>query len=143
MENKTVRYGKHCIAPGCTNWFYKTSCSEKHYHKLPLKDDNRLRQWLQNIKRKTAPINENANVCSDHFKDDDYETVGDFDESGAFCFKKTSTLKPTAVPTIFNFLSYNANATDIRSMPSTTVNESERDDRCAKRQKRLDAEQVK
>ena len=51
MEEKVVnRRGKHCIiAPGCTNYYYKTP--NKHFHELPLKDDKCLAKWLHNLKR--------------------------------------------------------------------------------------------
>lgn len=103
------RFEKHCMAPGCTNYYYKNR--DCHYHQLPLADTDRLKQWLHNMKRKAAPVNENSRVCSDHFAVDDYEVEGFFDNNGVFSYRKTSTLKPTAVPTIFNFSDYNSRAT--------------------------------
>ena len=56
--------GVHCIAPGCTNYFYKGG--KQHFHRLPLKNKALLKSWLQKIKRKDPPVNEYARVCSDH-----------------------------------------------------------------------------
>ena len=102
MEEKVVyRRGKHCIAPGCTNYYYKTP--NKHFHELPLKDDKRLAKWLHNFTRKNAPVNEHALVCSDHFTSEGYVHEGSFDDSGAFVLKKTRYLEKTAVPSVFKF----------------------------------------
>ncbi len=81
-ESKVVsgRFGKHCIAPGCTNYYYKAQ--DRHYHQLPLNDKSRLKQWLQSMKRKAAPVNSHARVCSDHFTQEDYEVEGFLDEMG-------------------------------------------------------------
>ena len=35
--------GHHCMAPGCTNYYYKDS--SVHYHRLPVNDKDRLKQW--------------------------------------------------------------------------------------------------
>lgn len=133
------RFGKHCIAPGCTNYYYKAK--DRHYHQLPLNDKSILKQWLQNMKRKSGPVNAHARVCSDHFKPDDYEVEGCFDQ-GVFAFRKTCNLKPNAVLTVFNFKEYDLNCTDI---PSTSLEAAkragDRNDRMAKRETKR--EQIK
>lgn len=134
------RYGYHCIAPGCTNWYYKTQ--DKSYHRLPLGDDVRLKKWLHNMKRKGAPVNENSHVCSDHFTSDSYEQQGCFNDDGSFVLKKTNRLKSDAVPTIFDFSSYNANNTDA---PTSSVNHggtTDRVERLLKRRIQREAEEV-
>ncbi len=47
--NKTGLWGMHCIAPGCTNHFYKKQ-EKVHNHRLPVANKELLRKWLQKIK---------------------------------------------------------------------------------------------
>ena len=98
--------GVHCIAPGCTNYFYKlyNKGGKQHFHshRLPLNNKALLKSWLQNIKRKDPPVNEYARVCSDHFKPECYRQKWSFDSSGALVSIVTNQLCTDAVPTIFN-----------------------------------------
>lgn len=124
--------GKHCIAPGCTNYYYKTP--EKHFHALPLRDRARLAKWLHNLKRKNAPVNKHAHVCSDHFVDEDYEQEGFFDNE-TFSFRKSNRLIATAVPTKFNFAAYSIGNTDA---PTTSAGSGDRGERVARRADKRD-----
>ena len=50
------------------------------FHRLPLHDENLLKKWLVNIRRKNIHINEHSRVCSAHFeggekKDKDVPTI--------------------------------------------------------------------
>lgn len=109
-KKRTTTGGVHCIVPGCTNSFY--NASGKHYHKLPLKNASLLKRWLQNIKRANSPVNDFSRVCSDHFCEEDYVQKGSFDDEGRHMFVKTSRLKETAMPSIFNFSGYSTGQTD-------------------------------
>ena len=96
--------GTHCIAPGCTQFYYKSP--GKHFHRLPVNKPQLLRQWLQRLKRQDPPESKYARVCSDHFLDTDYKTKGIITNDGGFCFEKTNILKENAVPTVFDFSMY-------------------------------------
>ncbi len=134
------RYGYHCVAPGCTNWFYKTDESV-HYHRLPLGNKRRVAQWLQNMKRKDAPAGESARICCQHFTADSYKEQGCFGENGSFSYKRTNRLKSDAVPTIFDFSSYDSNCTDAPANSSAGVN-TDRVERALKRQRRQETDAV-
>ena len=113
-KRRTGVGGSHCIAPGCTNYYYKDS--SKHYHRLPLKNKTLLKAWLQRLKRKDPPVNEYARVCSDHFvPDQDYHRKGMIMPDGSFNFIKTDKLKADAVPTVFEFSTYNPREPDTPS----------------------------
>ena len=55
-----------CIVPGCGS----RSDRDHHlsFHCLPLTNKPLLKQWLHQIGRKNAPVNQNSRVCSKHFK---------------------------------------------------------------------------
>ena len=107
--------GLHCIAPGYTNYFYNNSCVR--YNRLPVNHKARMRAWLHNLKRKNPQTQANVRVCSNHFVASDYIKVGKFDEEGRLAMMPSKTLCKEAVPTIFNFETYNTSATDA---PSTS-----------------------
>ena len=50
-----------------------------------------LKQWLQNMKRKDLIPNKHSVLCSEHFKEEDFDRTG-----------KTIRLRVGAVPSIFN-----------------------------------------
>lgn len=124
--------GHFCIAPGCTNEFYRLKAMNKtvHFHHLPLTRKSVLLRWLAALKRKNPPVNSNARVCSDHFLDQDYVEEKVFNESGSLVTRRTNRLKFEAAPTIFNFSSYGIGSTD---RPTITVSAS----KVAMRLKRL------
>ncbi len=142
-KKRKQQYGKHCIAPGCRNWYYKAK--EKHYHTLPLGDKDRMKVWLQKLKRKNVPVNSNSKVCSDHFTKEDYVLKGNFDSFGCFQMVQTKDLKDGAFPSVFNFSEYNASATDAPSTSSTgsLATKVGRSERLAKRIKRQKIQEVK
>ena len=51
---KRLKGGMFCIAPGCSNEFYRVKDQEKpvHFHLLPLKPPPVLRRWPAALKRK-------------------------------------------------------------------------------------------
>ena len=97
------------MAPGCTKFYYKDSTV--HYHRLPLNNKPVLKQWIQKMKLKDPPVNKYSRVCGAHFLDEDYITKGSFHD-GIFTQEKTSRLKDTAVPTVFDFSKYQTGNTD-------------------------------
>ena len=74
-----------------------------------------MRAWLHNLKRKDPPAHADARVCSNHFVENDYIKVGSFDEEGRFAMIPSKNLSKEAVPTVFNFESYNISTTDAPS----------------------------
>ena len=111
-----------CIAPGCSNSFYKTKDRETHvhYHNLPLKRPSVLRRWLTVMKRKTPPVNSSAKVCSDHFVDDDYVEEKFFNEEGRLATRKKKLLKREACPSVFDFSAYNFRTTHRPTQQATS-----------------------
>ena len=98
--------GAHCMAPGCSNTYYKES--NVHYHRLPT-DTKRLKQWLHAMKRNHVdlPNLQHARVCSAHFLDDDYKSKGTFNTSdGSFEMVKTPDLREEACPSVLDFSTY-------------------------------------
>ena len=88
---------------GAPNFYYTDSTV--HYHRLPLNNKPLLKQWIQKMKLKDPPVNKHSRVCGAHFLDEDYITKGSFHD-GIFTQEKTSRLKDTAVPTVFDFSKY-------------------------------------
>lgn len=57
------------------------------------------------MKLKDPPVNKYSRVCGAHFLDEDYTLKGTF-QDGVFTQVKTSMLKDTAVPSVFDFTNY-------------------------------------
>lgn len=123
-KRRTGVGGYHCIAPGCTNYYYKDS--SKSYHRLPLKKPALLKAWLQKLKRKDPPVNTNSRVCSNHFVEDDYQSQGMMMPDGTFGCMKTNRLKLNAVPSVFDFTQYSHGATDIPATAAAKASRRER-----------------
>ena len=49
---------------------------------------------------------EYARVCSAHFTAEDYISKGSFDKDGKYVVVQTATLRPAAVPSLFDFGGY-------------------------------------
>ncbi len=130
---KTRRCGIHCIAPGCTNYYYN-KVKGVHYHRLPLKNRSLLKKWLQMLKRADPPVNAHSRVCSKHFLQSDYIPGGKFAESGEYLSVLTSRLKPDAFPSVFDFTGYSSGKTDCPSQ--RTPKSSARLDRLSNRNSR-------
>lgn len=82
------------------NYCCVESCSSKQigitFHRLPMSNPERLRQWLfiLNIDPKTPNhVLSKLVVCHKHFSDDDYV------QADAFQSRRSHILKATAVPT--------------------------------------------
>lgn len=119
------------MPPGCTNYYY--SNKDVHYHWLPLVDADRLRKWLQVLKRNNLPDTAFARVCSDHFIDSDYEFKGMF-RDGAYSRQQTSNLTAVACcPSKLNLTSYSLSMTH-RPTSSNTNLDREREFRRRKRE---------
>jgi len=101
--------GVHCVAPGCTNYFYKDA--NVSFHRLP-SDKQQLSRWLQSLKRKNMPNLQYGRVCSEHFVEEDFVKKGRFKNDGTFEMARTNVLKHTACPSIFNFSLYDHTKTD-------------------------------
>ena len=89
------------MAPGCSN---RGKQSDISFHRLPIKDSTTLQKWLNNIKLKNPPNLKYSRLCSKHFTEDCYER--DL-KSELLGIKKQVKLKKDAVPTLFDFTSYN------------------------------------
>ena len=128
--------GMHCMAPGCSNNHRKNP--EVHFHRLPWRHQLVVQQWLARMKLARPPKLQYARVCSQHFVEDDYELKGHFDESRRFHLKRTTKLKPLAVPSLFDFSGYSKGATDA---PTTFTKPEVKSDRAKRHSKRLQQQQ--
>ncbi|KAL7399827.1 hypothetical protein ABVT39_002489 [Epinephelus coioides] len=122
LTGKRVKGGMFCIAPGCTNEFYRVKDREKtvhlnHFPRQPLA----LRCWLAAIKRKNPPVIGNATICSEHFVAEDYLEERFFDEAGVLVTRRSKRLKPDAIPSIFDFSAYNDRSTDCPTQSTSEV----------------------
>lgn len=88
---------RYCVAYGCTNRSDKAECQQKNisFHRFPLKDSNRLRQWLINLQRDNFEPSEHSVLCSEHFNAEDFEYYTPSN--------KRRVLKPDTVPNKFSF----------------------------------------
>lgn len=88
---------RFCVAYGCTNRSDKADCQQKNisFHRFPLTDSNRLRQWLIMLKRENFEPNKHTLLCSEHFNLEDFENIAPAN--------KRRSLKPDAVPSKFCF----------------------------------------
>ncbi|KAG8594555.1 hypothetical protein GDO81_001247 [Engystomops pustulosus] len=59
-----------CVAYGCHNHFVK-GCG-KQFFRFPLKDPDRLSNWVMAIRRKNWKPSASSRICSDHFTENDY-----------------------------------------------------------------------
>lgn len=84
-----------CCVPMCTTPGYVTEDGhEVTFHKLPLKDKDRLRDWIAKIRRDLGPcfsVTEHTRICSRHFKKSDFRTT----------YKGKRYLNDNAVPSTF------------------------------------------
>ncbi|XP_039520203.1 THAP domain-containing protein 5-like isoform X1 [Pimephales promelas] len=89
----------NCVVPGCTTKTRKGQIVS--FHHLPIRSFERCKQWLRAIKHpKFGEDTDLENlktrrICSRHFKQEDYEP-------NVLRMRRT-TLKDTAVPSIFTF----------------------------------------
>lgn len=86
---------------------------EFSFHKFPLADGLRVREWLRRMRWKNWWPTGNSVLCSDHFEKDCFEQVGNH-----------KRLRRNAVPTIFNFpkhLQWKVPAVKRRSVNRKTV----------------------
>jgi len=109
LRSKNVK-GVHCVAPGCTNFYYRDALNVS-FHRLP-SDKQQLKRWLQSLKRKNMPNLHYGRVCSEHFVEEDFVQKGRFKDDESFEMARTNVLKHTACPSIFNFSSYDHTKTD-------------------------------
>ncbi|XP_034395234.1 THAP domain-containing protein 5-like [Cyclopterus lumpus] len=80
-----------CSAYGCSRRHSKGS--DVNFFRFPLGDNERLTQWLLNVRRRNWIPSKSSRLCSTHFKEDQFF----IDKEGK------RRLKETAVPTIFVF----------------------------------------
>ncbi len=140
VKRKHGHSGMHCIAPGCTNYFYNKK-KGIHYHRLPVGNKTLLKKWLQNLKRADPPVHSHSRVCSSHFLPEDYVLAGSFTESGEYQRTRTNKLNPDAVPTVFDFSQYSLGETDCPASQKTPVSTA-RADRRRKRKQQQDQQEV-
>ena len=90
----------YCIAFGCKN-------RSEDYHRgisffrLPLKNQQLLKQWLIKLQLKDPPLKETSRICSEHFTDDCFER--DLKAELMPGSKSKCSLKVNAVPTVFTY----------------------------------------
>uniref|UniRef100_A0A6M2DVZ7 Putative product n=1 Tax=Xenopsylla cheopis TaxID=163159 RepID=A0A6M2DVZ7_XENCH len=80
-----------CCAYGCTNEW--TPLGNIKFHRFPMKNPERLKLWIQALRRKNFYPSASSVLCSEHFKTEDYL------ESSL----RQNMLKRDAVPSIFKF----------------------------------------
>ncbi|XP_050994452.1 transcription factor efl-2 isoform X2 [Labeo rohita] len=90
---------EHCCVPLC-------SASSKFnsvlsFHSFPM-DEERRKQWIQNIRRKNIIISSHMRVCSRHFESEDVKEPSNP--------KGRRLLRKGAVPTLFQWNNYSASA---------------------------------
>ena len=88
------------MTPGCSN---REKQNDISFHRLPINDSTTLQKWLNNMKLKKRPNLKYSRLCSKHFTEDCYER--DL-KSELLGIKKQVKLKRDAVPTLFDFSSY-------------------------------------
>ena len=137
-KSKKKKTGVHCMAPGCTNWYYK--CKDKTFHRLPRKDLQRKR-WLQILKLACPPEASSARVCSDHFSDADYKKKNVCDRNGQTVSVKTLFLIKDAIPSLVDFSGYDYASTDYSSAKLTRKQEIS-EGRAVRRKRRAKTMQV-
>lgn len=136
--------GSFCIAPGCSNEYYRVKESGKsvHFHVVPVNKPNLLRRWLAALKRLNPPVGPGLRVCSDHFVESDYVEEGTFTEDGRFVRRPTNRLKPDAVPSVFNFSTYSVGDTDRPVRSDLSDSALRRRDRAQKRACQAEEQEV-
>ena len=104
-----------------------------------------LKRWIANTKLKNPPISKHSRICSAHFELDCYERDLRAELLGT---KPMHRLKEDAVPTIFDFSTYNTNNTDIPStsglsVTNTGTQNKERGDRLKRRSANKELQEVR
>lgn len=127
--------GSFCIAPGCSNEYYRVKSKDIHFHLFPDPDKKpeAFKRWLAALKRKHPPSGTGQRVCSKHFLESDYLKEGSFTDEGQFVWRTTSRLKPDAVPSIFDFSGYSVGETDRPTTSELSGSAIGRRDRAHKR----------
>ncbi|CAG5887278.1 unnamed protein product [Menidia menidia] len=131
-SNKRHQKGGHfCIAPGCSNIYYKVKSEGKniHFHSLPLRRQVVLQRWLTALKQDSSKVSRTARVCSDHFIEEDYLEEKVF-ESDALVTRRTNRLKSEATPSVFDFSTIGSSGNPTQSTSKdTAVHHKEREQR--------------
>ncbi|GBO15124.1 THAP domain-containing protein 1 [Araneus ventricosus] len=98
-----------CSAYGCVNRSSHPNCKEKgiSFHHFPLNDQQKLKMWIEKMKRKSFKPTKHSRICSQHFVEEDFEYE---------TFTNRRLLKKTAVPKIFCF----TNKTNAQTRPRTS-----------------------
>ncbi len=82
VKRKHGHFGMHCIAPGCTNYFYNKK-KGFHYHSYPVGNKTLLRKWLQNLTRADPPVHPPTTMN---------DTIAWFDGSAKFSTTRISEI---------------------------------------------------
>ena len=93
--------GVFCMDPSCSNRVKQNSIN---FHRLPIKNFIKLQKRLNNMKLKNSSNLKYCKLCSKHFTEEYCER--DL-RSELLGIKKQVKLKNDAVPTLFDFSSYN------------------------------------
>lgn len=110
-----------CQAYGCGNTTGKTSASHRiSYYRIPhpSKEKNRAKRWLHNIGTghnvNSFKFTKDRVVCSDHFHENCFQR--DLQAELLDYVPRKRNLKPGAIPTIFNYKTF-----DVINMDGETV----------------------
>lgn len=92
-----------CIAFGCNNDHTKEGIS---FHKFPLNEPARLKEWLQRVKRVTSvgkpwTPSKHSRLCSEHFTENSFEVNYGERLLGARYGKRCKQLNSDAIPNKF------------------------------------------
>ena len=91
-----------CIVVGCSNRTPRDTKRGITFHRLPLKNERLLSEWLVRIKRKNLPKLEHSHICSQHFEPSCFKRNFKVSLPGLLTGKSTKrNLKSDAVPTLF------------------------------------------
>ena len=93
--------GVSSMTPG---WSYRVKQNAISFYLFSIKDSTRSQKRLNNMKLKNPPNLKYCKLYNKHFTEDDYER--DL-RSELLGITKQVKLKNDAVPTLFNFSSYN------------------------------------
>ena len=129
------------MAPGCHNTHNNKSV---YFQRLPLDRKILFKRWIANTKLNNPPISKHSRICSAHFETD---CNGRDLRAELLGTKPMHRLKEDAVPTIFDFSTYNTNNTDVPStsglsLTNTGTQNKEQGDRLKRRSANKELQEV-
>ncbi|XP_067291503.1 THAP domain-containing protein [Pseudorasbora parva] len=89
-----------CAALNCTN--RSSPGSSISFHRFPLGDEERLQQWVMNIRRDDFKPSPSSRICSQHFEDSCFFK----NNKGQVCLAKTAVPTKFSIPESFKMAWY-------------------------------------